>query len=437
MNLNDPAVPGASLPHHPVAIVGGGQAGLSMSRCLGQRGIDHVVFERHRAGHAWRAERWDSFCLVTPNWQCQLPDFPYRGDDPHGFMLKQQVVEYVEAFAREVGAPLREGVDVRSLRRGTDGRYQLETSIGACTADQVVVATGGYHLPVIPRMAERLPAALRQLHSREYTNPAALPAGAVLVVGTGQSGCQIAEDLHLAGRRVHLCVGGAPRTARRYRGRDVVDWLADLGYYDMPVDRHPLKERVRAKANHYVTGRDGGRDIDLRRFALEGMQLHGRLEDIRGGNVQFRDDLAASLDQADAVAESIKDTIDRHIEKAGVAAPLEARYVPVWQPAAGAPPLDLEAAGITSVIWCVGYKADFRWIEVPVFDGTGYPGHWRGVSAVEGLYFLGLPWQYTWGSGRFSGVARDAAFLADHIAERRGLPAANALPVVDALALGS
>jgi hypothetical protein len=208
------------------------------------------------------------------------------------------------------------------------------------------------------------------------------------VVGTGQSGCQIAEDLHLAGRQVHLCVGGAPRTARFHRGRDVVDWLADMGYYDMPVDQHPLKERVRAKANHYVTGRDGGRDIDLRRFALEGMRLYGRLEDIRGDHLTFRDDLAHNLDQADAVSESIKASIDKFIAARGIDAPPGSAYSPPWVPPADHPrSLDLSAAGIGTVIWCVGYRSDFRWIEVPVFDGSGYPSHRRGVSAVDGLYF--------------------------------------------------
>ncbi|MCW5625312.1 MAG: MSMEG_0569 family flavin-dependent oxidoreductase [Burkholderiales bacterium] len=428
--------PQPAVPHHAVAIIGGGQAGLSMSRCLRDHGIDHVVLERHRVGHAWREERWDSFCLVTPNWQCNLPGFPYDGDAPHGFMEKEAIVRYVEAFARSFEPPLREGVDVGGLRRRADGRFELTTSSGSLTADQVVVATGGYHTPVIPRLAERLPGDVMQLHSREYRNAASLPTGAVLVVGSGQSGCQIAEDLHLAGRTVHLCVGSAPRTARRYRGRDVVDWLADLGYYDMPVEQHPLKERVRAKANHYVTGRDGGRDIDLRRFALEGMVLHGRLDDLRGTHIRFRDDLATNLDQADAVAESIKDTVDRYIDKAGIDAPTEARYVPVWRPGSTALELDLRDAGITSVIWCVGYRADFRWIELPAFDGSGHPAHRRGVSAVDGLYFLGLPWLHTWGSGRFSGIARDAAHLAEQVTAKLGK--ASARPAtVNEWALGS
>jgi putative flavoprotein involved in K+ transport len=261
----------------PVVIVGGGQAGLALSFCLTQRGIEHVVFEKDRAGSAWRSSRWDSFCLVTPNWQCALPGFPYRGDDPDGFMRKDEIVRYIEDYVAFFKPPLHEGVAVERLGRADGaGAFSVITTRGDYRAGNVVVAIGGYHTVALPRIAERFPRDVVQLHSSAYKNPLALPPGDVLVVGTGQSGCQIAEDLHLAGRRVHLCVGSAPRVARRYRGRDVVAWLHDLGYYDLPVHDHPLKEAIRGRPNHYVTGRDGGRDIDLRQFAREGMQLYGR-----------------------------------------------------------------------------------------------------------------------------------------------------------------
>jgi putative flavoprotein involved in K+ transport len=259
----------------------------------------------------------------------------------------------------------------------------------------------------------------------------------VLVVGTGQSGCQIAEDLHLAGRRVHLCVGGAPRTARRYRGKDVVEWLDAMGYYAMPVHEHPLKERVRAKANHYVTGRDGGRDIDLRRLATEGMRLYGRLLGVRGSVLELAGDLAHNLDQADKVAESIKDTIDRMIAERGIDAPTEPRYVPVWRPSEETRAIDLSRVDIGTVIWCIGFSADYRWIELPVFDGKGYPSHERGVTTAAGLYFLGLPWLYTWGSGRFSGVGADAEHLAAYIEARLARKAPRAEQALNELALGS
>jgi putative flavoprotein involved in K+ transport len=404
--------------HFPVAVVGGGQAGLATSWHLRQRGIEHVVIERERVGHEWRERRWDSFCLVTPNWQCRLPGFPYDGDDPDGFMPGADVVGYLEKYAASFDPPLVEGVAVTRLRRTPAGVFALATTAGNCTADQVVVATGPYHNPAVPRLAERLPRGVTQLHSSQYRNPERLPEGAVLVVGTGQSGCQIAEDLHLAGRRVHLAVGSAPRAARRYRGRDTLAWLDEMGHYARGIHEFGDADEVRLRANHYMTGRDGGRDIDLRAFARSGMRLYGRLRAIDDRTLSFAGDLAANLDNADAVAEGIKDAIDRYLDAAGIAAPAEDRYVPVWEPSGE--PAELEVGALSAVVWATGYHRDHRWIEVPVFDGRGYPTHERGVTSCPGLYFVGLPWQYTWGSGRFAGVARDAGHLADRItAERR------------------
>jgi putative flavoprotein involved in K+ transport len=423
--------------HYPVIIVGGGQAGLSMSYCLKERGIDHIVFEKHRLGEAWRSKRWDTFCLVTPNWQCQLPGFHYSGDDPHGFMGKEEIVRYLEDYARSFDPPLHEGIVVSRLRVHESGAFAISADTGDYLADQVVLATGGYQVEMIPRLAERFPPDITQVHSADYKNPESLPPGDVLVIGSGQSGCQIAEDLHLAGRGVHLCVGGAPRTARRYRGKDVVDWLNQMGYYNMPVHEHPLKERVRAKANHYVTGRHGGQDIDLRKFALEGMKLYGRLREVRGNILQFADDLKENLDQADAVAESIKATIDKYIESNQISAPTEERYRPVWEPSTPCPEIDYVRTNIRTIIWSVGFRADYSWIEIPIFDGKGYPCHQRGVTSVPGIYFLGLPWQYTWGSGRFSGVAQDARFLADCIEARYGASLQQTGPLLNELALGS
>jgi putative flavoprotein involved in K+ transport len=401
--------------HFAVIVIGGGQAGLSASYLLKERGIDHIIFEKNRLAESWRSKRWDSFCLVTPNWQCQLPGHPYSGADPQGFMVKDEIVAYIESYARSFQPPIYEGVTVSRLQRNDSDAFEVTTDMGTFTAGQVIVATGGYQDATVPRMAERVSPEIHQIHSSDYKNAGLLPPGEVLVVGSAQSGCQIAEDLHLVGRRVHLCVGGAPRTARRYRGKDVVDWLNDMGYYDKPIHEHPQKERVRTKANHYVTGRDGGRDIDLRKFALEGMGLYGRLKEIRGPILHFSADLKQNLDQADAVADSIKNTIDKFIDSAGISAPVEQRYQPVWQPETEVLELDYIAAGITTIIWSIGFHADYRWIELPIFDGKGYPGHHRGVSTVPGIYFLGLPWQYTWGSGRFSGVARDAKYLIEHI----------------------
>lgn len=422
-------------PHYSVVVVGGGQAGLSISYCLKQRDFDHIVFEKNQIGYSWRSKRWDSFCLVTPNWQCRLPGYHYPGDDPQGFMQKDEIVKYIEAYAESFGPPLKEGVEVSRVRKSDQDVFELTTSVGECTADQVVIAAGSYHIPKVPKVAERLPEHFLQLHSSEYKNPQSLP-DTVLVVGTGQSGCQIAEDLHLAGKKVHLCVGGAPRSPRMYRGKDAVDWLEQMGYYDLPVDQHPQKETVRTNANHYVTGRDSGREIDLRRFALEGMQLYGSLQNISGGNLEFRSNLKQNLDQADVVAASIKKSIDGFIEKNQIQAPPESTYEPVWQPQEEVLKLNYLKTNIGAVVWSTGYQSDFSWIEIPVFDGKGYPGHQRGVTGVRGLYFLGLPWLYTWGSGRFSGIARDAGYLADRIAARRLLPPSRS-STVNQFALGS
>ncbi|WP_213769502.1 MSMEG_0569 family flavin-dependent oxidoreductase [Bradyrhizobium sp. dw_78] len=426
----------ASIPSHAsVVVIGGGQAGLAMSYHLKERGIDHVILEKNQIAHSWKTQRWDAFCLVTPNWQCQLPGYPYQGSDPKGFMLRDEIIDYVEGYAKHISAPVSEGVAVTRLTRGAGGGFVLETSAGGITADTVVLAVSGYHVPNVPLMAQRLDGSVMQLHSSAYRNPDALPPGEVLVIGSGQSGCQIAEDLHLAGRKVHLAVGSAPRCPRVYRGRDAVEWLDDLGQYDLPVDQHSLKEKVRKNANHYLTGRDGGRDIDLRKFALEGMTLYGRLNEIRNGRLEFADDLAKNLDNADRVYNGICGLIDDYIARNNIDAPASPHYEPVWQPANPAASLDPVKAGISTVIWTTGFRSDWSWVELPIFDGAGYPTHRRGVTSMEGVYVLGLPWLYTWGSGRFVGVGRDAEFVAKHIAASRVLSQAaapSAQPVFNA-----
>jgi putative flavoprotein involved in K+ transport len=326
-------------------------------------------------------------------------------------MVRDEIVNYLESYASSFDVPLVEGVRVTGLDEG----FRLTTAYGVLTADQVVLATGPYQRPKVPRLAEKLD--VMQLHSSQYKNPEQLPAGDVVVVGTGQSGCQIAEDLHLAGRRVHLVTGSAPRVARFYRGRDVVAWLDEMGYYAKGIDEFDDVDAVRFRVNHYVTGRDGGRDIDLRRFATEGMRLYGRLLDIEDGCLKFKADLKANLDHADAVSEGIKDSIDAYIDARHLQVPTEPRYQPLWEPETEPDRLPLDQ--IAAVIWSTGFRRDDSWIRVPVFDGRGYPTHHRGVTSVPGLYFVGLPWQHTWGSGRFGGVADDAAYLVDQIITRR------------------
>lgn len=407
--------------HVEVAIVGGGQAGLSMSWHLKQAGVSHLVFERSRCFSEWRDSRWDSFCLVTPNWQCRLPGFHYAkeygGRDPHGFMLREQIVEYLDAYLASFDPPVLEACEVSRVEPLPGGGFGIRTSAGDFTADQVVIASGVYQKPVIPRSAERLSSSITQLHSSNYRNPQQLPAGATLVVGSGQSGCQIAEDLHLAGREVHLCVGRAPRSPRVYRGREVTDWLTDSGYYDIPYESHPQKATVREKTNHYLTGRDGGREIDLRKRALEGMKLYGSFRDVDGALLRFAPDLTRNLDEADRSYNNIRTLVDDYIAKQGISAPVEAPYLAPWKPESDPTELDLDAQNITSIVWAIGFTADYGYAQLPVFDGRGHAVHRRGITPMPGVYFMGLAWQNTWGSGRFADVGQDAAFLLPTILE--------------------
>ncbi|WP_375480743.1 MSMEG_0569 family flavin-dependent oxidoreductase [uncultured Jatrophihabitans sp.] len=409
-----------STPQHvPVVVVGAGQAGLAVSWLLTRDGVEHVVLERDTVAHAWSDARWDSFCLVTPNWQCRLPGYHYAGPEPDGFMVGDEIVEWLAGYVASFDPPVRERTAVTSVRPlDTGAGFAVRTAAGDYLADQVVVATGGYHTPAVPRVGERLPASVAQVHSAQYRSAAQLSAGPVLVVGTGQSGAQIAEDLHLAGREVHLAVGRAPRFARRYRGRDVIAWMQDTGHYDRPVTEKPVEERTQDRTNHYVTGRDGGRDIDLRLFAEQGMTLHGRLAGIEDGRLSFAADLEHNLDAADAVYNGINQLIDEHIAAGGiVTAEPPSRYEPSWRPT-GYAGSELAADDLAAVVWATGFTRDYRWLHAPVFDGAGHPAHLRGVTPTPGLYFVGLPWQHTWGSGRFAGLEPDAAHIAERIAER-------------------
>jgi putative flavoprotein involved in K+ transport len=409
--------------HYSAVVVGGGQAGLSASYWLTRAGLDHVVFEKKTAMHKWRDERWDAFCLVTPNWQCQLPGHAYNGPDPHGFMVKDQILDYLDRFRKKVDAPVRENVEVLSVDKLAD-RFQIRTSDGACTADAVFLATSLYGKPSAPRAAERIPEEILQIHTVDYRNAQALPEGDVVVVGSGQSGAQIAEDLHLAGRKVHLVTGNAPRCARFYRGRDVVDWLWDVGQYENTVADDGMGHK-RHDTNHYLTGRDGGRDIDLRAFALQGMALYGRLANVEKGRMLFEPNLKANLDDADRVYNGINALIDKHIASKGVTAPEGGIYKPIWEPKSEPAELDLAARGVSAVVWATGFTPDWSYVRLPIFDGTGYPSHRHGVTTTPGIYVIGLPWLWTWGSGRFLSVGRDAEFVVQHELSRVSAQAAE------------
>ncbi len=405
-------------PHVSVVVIGGGQAGLSVSWYLCRDGIDHVVFERDRRFHSWRVNRWDSFCLVTPNWQCRLPGWAYQGDDPDGFMPRDEIVDYLDGFAASFAPPLRENVTVTRVAPRAEGGYLVETTAGTWTTDQVVIATGGYDTPIVPPYAAAIDPAIVQMHSREYRRPSQLPEGGVLIIGTGQSGVQLMEDFHREGRPVHLAVGPAPRSPRKYRGRDATDWLYDAGHYAVTIDQHPDPVKAITQTNHYMSGRDGGKEIDLRKFAREGVKLYGSLAGAEGTRLDFLPDLEKNLDDADRSYVGIRDQIDKWIAGQGIDAPEEPPFEKVWRPDHEVTEIDLRAEGITAILWAIGFRPDYSWLDVDCFDGRGKPAFHRGVTDAPGVYFIGLGWLNTWGSGRFLAIDDDASYLAARIAER-------------------
>ena len=399
----------------PVVIIGGGQAGLTVSWYLQKKGIEHAVLERHQKFHSWRENRWDSFCLVTPNWQCKLPNFPYQGDDPDGFMLKDEIVEYLDGFAESFDPPICENVEVKKVSKTEDG-YDVLTSDRAWQCEQVVIATGGYDAPIVPRYAEHLDPSIMQMHSKDYRRPNQIPEGASLIVGTGQSGVQIMEDLVRDGRKVHLAVGPAPRSPRKYRGRDATDWLYDMGHYDITIAEHPDPHKALSQTNHYMSGRDGGKEIDLRRFVVErDISLYGSLSDMSGSKLNFLPDLRKNLDDADTSYLGIRNVIDEYISRENISAPEEAPFEKLWQPDAETTEVDAEELGITSVIWSIGFRPNYDWIDADVFDQHGRPVYNRGICEVPGFYFIGLGWLNKWGSGRFLSIDEGGRYLADHI----------------------
>lgn len=397
-------------------VVGAGQAGLVMSSFLGQAGREHVLLERRDTlGGSWQ-DRWDEFRLVTPNWVTALPGFPYEGPDTDSFMPRDSVVARVRRYAEVVAAPVELGTSVTRLSPldGAGRRFRLETNRGLIDADNIVVAAGGFHSPRIPALGADLPDRVFQVHSRHYRSEAALPPGAVLVVGTGQSGVQLAEELHAAERRVILAVGHCGRVPRRYRGQDIFRWMVALATRGkLPsVDTLP-DPRLRFACNPHLSGHGGGHETNLRRFAADGMRLVGRLDGADGERVRFAPDLSANLRFADTFFdERMRTGIDGAIEAAGIDAPPDDREPFEYEPPE-VPELDLAAEGVSTVLWTSGYRLDFSWIGLPIFDEQGAPRHVRGMTEVPGLTFLGLPWQLNQASATFFGVASDARYLAE------------------------
>ncbi len=399
-------------------VVGGGQAGIAMSEHLSEHGVPHLVLERHRVAERWRTERWDSLVANGPAWHDRFPGMEFADIDPDAFAPKEMVADYFVAYADKIAAPVRCGIEVTAVQRiaGRPG-FRVETSDGLIEAQRVVAATGPFQHPVIPPLVPA-DAGFTQLHSSAYRNPGQLPDGAVLVVGAGSSGAQIADELLRAGRQVYLSVGPHDRPPRAYRGRDFVWWLGVLGKWD-EVAQEPGREHVTIA----VSGANGGETVDFRRLAGRGMTLVGRAEAFADGSMRFAPDLADNLAHGDANTLSVLDEADAYAERNGLDLPEEPearrfgadpRCVtdPVRQ-------LNLAEAGIATILWATGFSVDYGWLRVDAFDAAGKPRHRRGISAEPGVYFLGLPWQSSRSSSFIWGVWHDAKFVADHIATQR------------------
>jgi len=394
-----------------VVIVGAGQAGLAVSHELTQAGVEHVVLEKGRVGETWRG-RWDSFCLVTPNWSVLLPGGQYEGEDPDGFMLRDEFVEYLERYAAGFDAPVRDGVAVTALGPGPEGGFVLETSGGSLAAETVVLATGAFQRPHRTTAAASLPSDLLQLDVEDYRNPAELPAGPVLVVGSGQSGCQIAEELHEAGRDVFLACGRTSWLPRRIDDRDLVWWFQETGFLDDPVSALPSPE-ARLFGNVQATGHRGGYDLHYRTLQAIGVRLLGRLVGAEGRKARFAPDLAASVAWGDERYSELAGRIRKHVADHG----LPAFDMPEPDPFDAAAPEELDLSGFGAVVFAGGFRPNYTWVRFPdAFDALGFPVHEEGESTVApGLYFVGVHWLRKRKSSALIGVGEDAAIVARRI----------------------
>jgi putative flavoprotein involved in K+ transport len=395
-------------------VIGAGQAGLSTSYCLNQLGREHVVLERGRVAETWRSCRWDGFYLNTPNWAHMLPGHPYRGGDPDGFSPLSEVIDYLEDYATATGADVREGVAVRRLH-AVEGGYEADTEAGPVRAANVVVATGAYQRPTPVPAADEAPADVFQLTTNDYRRPEQLPPGSVLVVGSGQSGCQIAEELLQAGRAVYLSVGRCPWFPRRYRGREIIRWAIDVGLMDQTVDTLPSPQ-AKLGCNPPVSGNDGGHDCNPRWLAHRGAVLVGRVEGFDGTTVRLGGDVEQILATGDAFERDLLGKLDEFAAASRLDLPEREPRAPHDLDGAIRDDLDLRDADISTILWATGYRPDYGWIELPVVDDLGWPVQTRGVTQHPGLYFVGVHWLHKRKSSLLLGVGEDAEHVAAHIA---------------------
>jgi putative flavoprotein involved in K+ transport len=393
-------------------IVGAGQAGLSLSHELAAASVDHVVLERGRVGETWRG-RWDSFCLVIPNWTVQLPGGRYRGEDPDGFMPKSEIVDHLVAYADNFRAPLREGVTVTSLESGEHGGFLLRTSVGEIRARDVVLATGGYQKAHRPLAAAQLPASVHAIDAEDYANPTALPRGKVLIVGSGQTGCQLAEEILEAGRDVSLACGRAPWVPRRLEGRDTIAWLNETPFFDVGLSDLPSPQ-WRLLSNPQMSGRRGGHDLNYRTLQAQGVRLLGRFIGVADGRAHFAPDLAESVAFGDARwADSCG-----FIRKACAGRSVRPPEMPVPPAFVGDAPESVSLSDFGTVLFTTGFRPDYAsWVRFPkAFDDEGFPIQQDGSSTVvPGMHFMGVHFQRKRKSATFMGVGEDATVLAEKI----------------------
>lgn len=397
-------------------IVGGGQAGLATSYHLKQLGREHVIFDAaDKPARAWRDDRWDSFTLVTPNWSIRLPGAHYDGNDPDGFLTRAEIISFFEQYVEKYNLPVRFNTTVVEVAPIENGGYHVRTSEKSFQAKNVVMATGSFQKPKIPAFSTDLPEGVLQFHSGRYRNPDQLPDGAVLIVGSAQSGMQIAEELYQSGRRVYLCTGIAPRVPRRYRGRDIFAWLVDSGFMDATLDKLP-SPKARLGGNPHLSGKDGGHSLNLHQFARDGVILLGRMIGAQDGKVILAPDLNDNLAKVDKAEKEIIGLIDGFIEANGIDAPLET--LPDLQdgyPAKEITELDLNSEGIRTIIWAMGYTADYSLVKLPVVDEDGFPIQQRGATQYPGLYFVGTTWLNKRKSPILLGVNEDAEHIVAHM----------------------
>ena len=410
-------------------IVGAGQAGLGVSYFLQQDGRKHIVFERGRIGESWLSQRWDSFKLNTPNFMNALPGLPYDGPEPDGFWRPDELVTYFQRYVEHFQLPVRTGVTVVSVERAEDEERFLVKTRPAGQAEEsvlsrsIVIACGSQQAPKFPPTRSRIPHNITQLHPANYRSPTALPPGAIVIVGSGQSGCQIAEELLSAGRTVYLCTSKVGRARRRYRGRDLTEWWVDMGFLDVTFASLEDKSMSRATPPHVSGLGRHGHTVSLQQLARQGAVILGRLLDVEAGTLVLSDEGAAHVRFADEFSQRLKDGIDAYLARAGITPPpLENDPADVPDPQAEcASPLrrlNLREAKVSTVIWATGFTADFSWIHLPVLDAEGKPIHQRGISPVRGLYFIGFPWLSSGKSGIIYGIKEDAHYVAGAIAEQ-------------------